>query len=110
MLNSVVVVGKVMSELKAKPREDGEKMLTFSLAHSRDSLNKKGERVVDYFDVVAWNGLADFIEENFVKGDEMMLQGRLQVKSFKMIDGVRYKNTEIVAEKAYFGRPAKETE
>ena len=104
MLNSVIVQGKVISELKPKTTEKGNTLLLFTIVHTRDLPDSKGERAVDHIDVVAWDELANFIKGNFGIGDEVIIQGRLQVRSFKADSNSRVKLTEVIAEKAYFGR------
>lgn len=104
MLNSVIVQGKITSELKPKVIDNGRTLLLFTIVHTRDLPDSNGERAVDYIDIVAWDGLANFIKGNFGVGDEVIIDGRLQVRSFKTDGKSRVKLMEVIAENAYFGR------
>ena len=52
MLNSVVLQGKVMNDIKIKDVDGGRSLVLFTIAHSRDALNEKGERLFDNIDII----------------------------------------------------------
>lgn len=103
MLNSVNIMGRVMGDLTVKTTDSGNRFCLFSLAHTRDTLTETGEKMVDYIDCIAWNALAEYIVENFKKGDAMVVDGKLQVHFYKTnAGGERNKSTEIFVEHVYF--------
>ena len=110
MLNSVIVQGRITNKPEVKVVSNGDEMIVFSVCHTRDVTNAAGFHDFDYFDCVAWNGVARFVSKNFDKGDMIILSGKLQVRSYKSEEGVRNKNTEIVVENAYFGNRSNDEE
>ena len=103
MLNVVVIMGKLLKDVKPIQTGDGTTMATFTIINTREVRDRQtGERSSDFFDVVAWKDLATFIADNFKKGDRITIVGRLQRRMFTTADGERKKQVEIVAEKAYF--------
>ena len=77
---------------------------SFTLAVDRDFADKEtGERGVDFIDVTAWRGTAEFVCRNFGKGRMAVVSGRLQVRNYTDKDGNKRSKAEVVAENVYFG-------
>lgn len=104
MLNIVIMMGKLLNGVEAKATDNGGKVSTFTIINTRDVRNKNGRRDSDFFDVVAWDDLAEFISDNFKKGDRIIVVGRLQRRLYVNSDGDRKKQDEIVASKVYFAK------
>jgi len=81
--------------------------VSFTLAVNRDFAPKDGERATDFIDCVAWRHSAEFLSKYFSKGKMAVVEGRLQVRTWKDKDGNNRRNTEIVAENIYFGEGKK---
>ena len=64
--------------------------------------DQNGERATDFFDVVAWRGTAEFLCKYFEKGRKVVLDGRLQTRSWTDREGHKRVSVEIVAESVYF--------
>lgn len=64
--------------------------------------NQSGEREADFINCVAWSKSAEFVANYFRKGQEMALEGRLQVRSYDGNDGQRHWVTEVVADQIEF--------
>ena len=58
--------------------------------------------VTDYFNIVAWRGLADTCARYLVKGQQVAVEGELQTRSYDGKDGVKRYVTEIVADNVEF--------
>lgn len=72
----------------------------FSLAV--DGIEREGgESDTDYFDIVAWRGLAEVLSTYKVKGDLIHLEGRVSYSSWEK-DGAKRSRIEVVAEDAQF--------
>jgi len=109
-INKIVLVGKVVSDIKFYKTDKEYSMARFTLATNRFFKGKDGERKIDicYHNMVAWDLIAETIAKYVKKGDELGISGRLNNKSVKQEDG-SYKNyNQIVVEEFYFSSKKKE--
>ena len=101
MLNSVILCGRVGQEVELKSTPTGKFVTTFSIAVDRD-FSANGEKETDWVNVVAWDKTAEFIKKYFSKGKMMIVNGRLQVRSYTDQNGKKCYVTEVVANNVYF--------
>lgn len=102
MLNQVVLVGRLTSDLEAKETESGKKVVSLTLAVPRSYKNMEGEYDTDFLDVVLWDTIAENTVEYCRKGDMVGIKGRLQASTYETEDGSKRKVTEVVAERVTF--------
>lgn len=103
MLNSVSIQGRLARDPELRKTQSGLSVCSISLAVERDFADKaSGKREADFLNVVAWRNTADFIANYFLKGDMMVVCGRLQARSYTDRDGNKRTATEVLAESAYF--------
>lgn len=111
MLNNTIISGRLTKDPELRYIADNQTpVLNFTLAVERDFTDESSEKRTDYIPVVAWNGLAKFINGYFGKGGALTVQGRLQSRSWDDQDGKRHYVTELLAEKAYFSGDSKKGE
>lgn len=96
MLNQVVIVGRISSEIK-KEEIDDKKTCIITLAVPRSFKNVNGEYETDFIKCKLWNGIADNVIEYCKQGDLIGVKGRLQTT--KVDD--KY-ILELIAEKVTF--------
>lgn len=109
MLNKIIVHGRITKDIELKRTNSGKGVTNFSVAVDRDRKNPDGERDVDFLDVVAWDKTAEFISKYFSKGSEIVLSGRLQVRTWKDEAGSSRRAAEIVVESVDFCGTKKES-
>ena len=106
MLNQVVLVGRLTSDLEAKELEDGKKVTNMTLAIPRSFKNAEGEYETDFIEVKLWNQIAENTAEYCKKGDIVGVKGRLQSrvveKDDEKEDGSKVFKLDVVAEKVTF--------
>ena len=96
--NDIVIDGNLVRDPVIKITSKGTKICNFSLAHNR--YFKKGddwESEVSYFDVQAWNQLAERVEREGAKGMLAKVSGRLKQERW-LQDGQSRSRVVIVAE------------
>lgn len=98
MLNSVSIMGRLTAEPRFNKTNGGINVASFTIAVDRDY----GREGVDFFNVVAWRGTAEFVDKYLHKGQRVALQGRLQARKWTDNDGKERREVEIVAESVYF--------
>lgn len=103
MLNHITIMGRLCANPETRYTPSEVPVTSFSIACDRDFNGRDGEKQTDFFDVVAWRGVGEFIARNFKKGSMIALSGRLQTRDWMDKEGNKRKFTEIVVENAYFG-------
>mgnify|MGYP002762214376 FL=1 len=104
MLNHIVICGRMTADPEPKVTNSGLTVLSFSVAVERDIPNKDtGKREVDFIDCTAWRKTAEFITTYFQKGSMIIVDGRLQIRSYEDSNGQKRRRAEILVDHAYFG-------
>lgn len=102
MLNRTALMGRFTHDPEMRRTPTGVPVASFSLAVERDFKDANGEKQTDFIDCVAWRNTAEFICKYFTKGRMAVIDGRLQVRTWKDKDGKNRRTTEVVVENAYF--------
>jgi single-strand DNA-binding protein len=98
-LNKVMVIGNMGRDPELRYTPSGKPVTSFSLASSRSWVTPNGERreETEWFNVVAWGGLAEICNEKLFKSQQVYVEGRLQTRSWEDESGQRHFRTEVVA-------------
>lgn len=99
MLNQVVLVGRIASDIKLQEIDKKEKVATVTLAVPRNIKNSDGLYDTDFIDCTLLNGVATNATENCVKGNIVGVKGRLTGRT--SIDEIGT-NMALIAEKITF--------
>jgi single-strand DNA-binding protein len=103
-LNKIMVIGNVGTDPEMRYTSNGNPVTSFRLAASRSYTTSAGERrdETEWFTVVAWNKLAEQVNQYLIKGRRVYAEGRLRSHSWEGQDGqTRYRN-EINANEVLF--------
>jgi len=98
-LNKVMIIGKLGKDPEMRYTPSGRPVTTFNVATSRSWNTSDGERrtETEWFNVVAWGGLAEICNEYLTKGQQVYIDGRLQSRSWNDSDGNHHTSVEVVA-------------
>ncbi|MCL2218232.1 MAG: single-stranded DNA-binding protein [Defluviitaleaceae bacterium] len=103
MLNNVNLMGRLTADPVVRyTHTNNVPVANFSLAVDR-RLIKGREKEVDFINIVAWQGTADFVAKYFTKGQPICVEGRLQQRTW--LDEVTKTNRsviEVIAENVHF--------
>lgn len=80
----------------------------FSLAVNRRFVAQGTERQADFINVVAWNKTGEFCSKYFKKGQQVVVVGRLQTRTWDDNNGQKHYITEVIAEEVYFADSKKD--
>lgn len=108
MLNQIIIVGRLTSDLEITTTESGKKVASLTLAVQRPFKNTDGLYETDFIRCVLWNSIATSTYEYCHKGDLIGIKGRLQVNTYEDESGNKKYNTEVIAEKVTFLSSKKE--
>ena len=101
-MNKVLLVGRLTRTPELRYTAGGAAVADFAVAVDRPFKNASGERETDFVEVVAWRKLGELAAQYLVKGQQVAVDGRLQVRSYEAQDGTKRKAVEVVAENLEF--------
>ena len=103
MLNKVFLQGRLVADPELRKTQQGTPVASYRLAVERDYKSKEpNAQNADFINVVSWRNTAEFVSRYFTKGRMMLVEGRLQVRSYTDKDGNRRTAVEVVADNAHF--------
>ena len=102
MLNKVILMGRITTDLELKKTSSGISVTSFSIAVDRTYVKQGEERKTDFINCVAWNKQAEFICKYFGKGSLIAIEGELQTRQYQAKDGSNRHITEVVVSNVYF--------
>ena len=101
--NRVILAGNLTRDPELRFTNDGVPVCGFGLAVNR--VRSKNEEV-DFFNVSAWRELGETIANYKKKGDPILVEGRLQYRTWEAQDGSKRSAVDVVADNVQFlGRP-----
>jgi single-strand DNA-binding protein len=108
-LNKAIVIGNLTRDPEMRALPSGVKVASFSVATNRVWKDKNGvkQENVDYHNVVVFGRQAEITGQYLKKGGSVLVEGRMQTRSWDDNAGVKKYRTEIIAERIQFG-PRKE--
>jgi single-strand DNA-binding protein len=102
-INKVFIGGRLASEPDQRATQTGIPVTTFKVAvNRRKTSNNNSEPAADFFTVVAWRALAEFVAKYFHKGSSILVEGSLQERQWTDQQGQKRYSTEIIADQVYF--------
>ena len=103
MLNHIVIMGRLTRDPELRRTGSGVAVASFTVAVDRDYTTQGQEKETDFIDCVAWRQTGEFVSKYFTKGRMIVVDGRLQIRSWNDKDGNKRRTAEIVADHCYFG-------
>jgi single-strand DNA-binding protein len=90
------VVGNLTRDPEIKFSDSGVQITKFGLAVTRKP--KNGDEQTSFYNVVAFNSLAENVAGSLTKGNRVVVTGRLEVRTYSKNDGTEGTAVDIVAE------------
>ncbi len=104
-LNKAMVIGNLTRDPEIRAIPSGIKVATFSVATNRVWKDKNGmkQENTDYHNIVVFGRQAEIVGQYMKKGSSILVEGRMQTRSWDDAAGVKKYRTEIVADRIQFG-------
>ena len=104
-LNKVYLIGRLTADPESRTTQSGQTVTTLRIATNRVWTDPSGQKneAPEYHTVVAWARLAEIANQYLRKGGLVMIEGRLQTRSWEAQDGSKRYRTEIVTETLQLG-------
>ena len=97
--NRVVLAGNLTRDPELRFTNDGIPVCSFGLAVNR--VRSRSEEV-DFFDITCWRELGETVANYKKKGDPILLEGRLQYRTWEAQDGSKRSKVDVVADNVQF--------
>ena len=109
--NRVVLAGNLTRDPELRFTQEGVPVAGFGLAVNRV---KSKTEAVDFFNVSAWRELGERVANYKKKGDPILVEGRLQYRTWQTPEGTKRSAVDVVADTVQFlsrnGAPQEQTE
>ena len=108
-LNKVFLVGRLTQDPRVRTTPTGQTVCSFGLATNRiskDPTTGEMKKLTEYHNIVLWRRLAEIASQYLTKGGLVLIEGRLQTRSWQDAQGNQRSRTEIVAERMQMGPKA----
>jgi single-strand DNA-binding protein len=104
-LNKVFIIGRITSDIALRVTAGNQPVTSFGVATNRVWTDKSGakQEQAEFHNVVVWGRQAELASQFLSKGSLVMIEGRLQTRTWKGNDGQNRRTTEIVCERIQFG-------
>lgn len=104
-LNKVFILGRLTQDPQIRSLPSGDLVATFGVATNRVFYNKNKEKQeqTEFHNVVLFGKLADIAKQYLKQGSMVLIEGRLQTRSWEDKDGIKKYRTEIIGESLQLG-------
>ncbi|MEX0672993.1 MAG: single-stranded DNA-binding protein [Candidatus Paceibacterota bacterium] len=107
-LNKAIIIGNLTQDPELKSLPSGVQVSNFSLATNRVYNDKDGNKQEssEFHNIVVFGRQAETSAQYLKKGQQALVEGRLQTRSWEDQNGVKKYRTEIIADRVQFGQKA----
>jgi single-strand DNA-binding protein len=104
-LNKAFIIGNLTRDPELKALPSGMQVASFSVATNRVWKDKNGakQESADFHNIVVFGRQAETAAQYLKKGASVLVEGRIQTRSWDGPDGKKNYRTEIVADRVQFG-------
>lgn len=104
-LNKVFILGRVTADPQLRTTTSGAAVTSFSIATNRLWKDKSGARQEDteFHNIVAWGRQAEVATQYLKKGAIVLIEGRLQTRTWADKQNQNHRTTEIICERLQLG-------
>ncbi len=104
-LNKVFLIGRLTRDPQVKSLPSGQQVANFGLATDRFFYDKNREKreQTEFHNIVTFGKLAEIASQYLTKGSLVMIEGRLQTRTWQDNAGNQRSRTEIITERIQLG-------
>lgn len=96
-MNKVILTGRLAQDPEVRYTQSGKAVATVNLAVNR-IVAKDAHPQADFVPIVAWEKLAETVGNNLKKGQRILVEGKLQIRSYETNDGQKRRVAEVIAQ------------
>ena len=104
-LNKVFVLGNLTADPISRALPSGQSVVNFGLATNRIFYDKdrQKQQQTEFHNIVAFGKIAEIAQQYLKKGSMVLIEGRIQTRSWQDSSGNKRTRTEIITEKLQLG-------
>ena len=104
-LNKAIIAGNLTRDPELRSLPSGQPVASFGIATNRFFTDAKGEKQkqTEFHNIVVFGRLAEIAKQYLTKGSLVLIEGRIQNRSWQTPTGEKRYRTEIVAERMQLG-------
>jgi len=105
-LNKVFLIGRLTQDPQLRTIPSGQPVCSFGLATNKigkDQKTNETKKSTEYHNIVLWRRLAEIASQYLTKGSLVLIEGRLQTRTWQDRAGNPRTRTEIVGERIQLG-------
>ena len=107
-MQRIFIIGNLTADPVLRATPNGTSVCNFTLAVNRRFPGADGQKVTDFFNIVAWRGLADTCNKYLAKGKKAAIVGELQARTYTAKDGTTRMSLDVSADEVEFLSPKDE--
>lgn len=96
-MNKIILMGRLTRDPEVRYTSTGKVVCQFTVAVDRPFVSQDGKREADFIPVVIWGKQAELCGNSLTKGQRVLVEGRLQIRSYDAQDGTKRWVTEVIA-------------
>lgn len=104
-LNRAILVGRIASDVEMLTTQTGKKVCKIALATNRVFKGQDGSKREEatFHNIVLWERLAEIVHTYSKKGNVLLVEGRIQNRSYEDKEGRKRYISEVIAENIQLG-------
>lgn len=96
-MNRVILLGRLVRDPELRVSQSENKVARYTLA-----VNRLKRDEADFIPCVAFGKAAEFAEKYFRKGQQVLIEGRLQISSYTDKNGSKRTSTDVLIDTQHF--------
>ena len=104
-MNKCEFIGNLTKDPELSETSNGTKLCRFSIAVNRSYKSADGERKTDFYNCIAWRGLAELIAEHLKKGNKIYVCGELEQRTYEDANKIKRTAYELSVRDVEFLTP-----
>lgn len=104
-LNKVFILGRLTKDPQVRSLPSGQPVANFGMATNRVfyDKNRQKQEQTEFHNIVAFGRSAEIAQQYLKRGSLLLIEGRLQTRSWEGKDGIKRYRTEIIVENLQLG-------
>lgn len=96
-MNKIIILGRLVRDPEVEYTKSEKVVAKITLAVNRAFKNSDGQQEADFIPVIVWGKQAELIGNSCKKGHRLLVEGRLQIRSYDAKDGSKRWGSEVIA-------------
>lgn len=109
-MNKTILIGRLTKDPELKYTTSNTSYVQFTVAVNRPFTNQAGEREADFIPCIVWREQAENLAKYQTKGNQVAVEGRIEVRSYDDKDGTKRYSTQVVCDTVQYLDSKKETQ